>query len=109
MQKFKLEDFFRGWFIGDFTPSIFRTPNFEVGVLHHHKDELWPAHYQKVATEFNVLLSGSLSINNEIILPGEIFIIEPLEIAVPIFHEDCKVLCIKVPSLPNDKFEVYKS
>jgi hypothetical protein len=109
MQKFKLEDFVRGWFIGDFTPSIFRTPNFEVGVLHHHKDELWPAHYQKVATEFNVLLSGSLSINNEIILPGEIFIIEPLEIAVPIFHEDCKVLCIKVPSLPNDKFEVYKS
>jgi hypothetical protein len=106
MQKFKLEDFIRGWFIGDFTPSIFRTPNFEVGVLHHHKDELWPAHYQKVATEFNVLLSGSLSINNQLILVGEIFIIEPLEIAEPIFHEDCKVLCIKVPSLPNDKFEV---
>ena len=106
MQRFKLEDFIRGWFIGDFTPSIFRTPNFEVGVLHHHKGELWPAHYQKVATEFNVLLSGSLSINNELILVGEIFIIEPLEVAVPIFHEDCKVLCIKVPSLPNDKYEV---
>ena len=34
MQRFKLEDFIRGWFIGDFTPSIFRTQNFEVGVLH---------------------------------------------------------------------------
>ena len=106
MQRFKLEDFIRGWFIGDFTPSIFRTQNFEVGVLHHQKGELWPAHYQKFATEFNVLLSGSLSINNELILVGEIFIIEPMEVAVPIFHEDCKVLCIKIPSLPNDKYEI---
>lgn len=106
MQTFKLEDFTRGWFIGDFTPSIFRTSNFEVGVLHHYKGEVWPAHYQKVATEFNVLLSGSLSINDKLILVGEIFTIEPLEVAVPIFHEDCQVLCIKVPSLPYDKFEV---
>jgi hypothetical protein len=37
---------------------------------------------------------------------GDIFIIEPLEVAVPTFHEDCKVLCVKVPSLPNDKYEV---
>lgn len=109
MQRFNLEDFTRGWFIGDFSPSILRTPNFEVGILHHQKGELWPAHYQKVATEFNVLLSGSLSINNQLILVGEIFIIEPLEVAVPVFHEDSKVLCIKVPSLPTDKYEVEKS
>jgi hypothetical protein len=106
VQKHNLKNFTRGWFIGNFLPSVLRTPNFEVGVLSHSKGELWPAHYQRLATEYNLLLSGSLSINGELILVGEIFIVEPKEVAKPIFHEDCKVLCIKVPSIPHDKYEI---
>jgi len=106
VQTFRIEDFVRGWFIGNFEPSILKTPDFEVGVLEHHKGEQWPAHYQKIATEYNVLLSGSLSINDQLISVGDVFIIEPMEVAVPTFHEDCRVLCVKVPSLPNDKYEV---
>jgi hypothetical protein len=103
MQRFQIKEFVRGWFIGDFEPSVLRTSFFEVGVLEHRQGEQWPAHYQKIATEYNVLLSGSLSINGEMISVGDIFIIPPMEISVPIFHEDCRVLCIKVPSMPNDK------
>jgi len=48
-----------------------------------------------------------MSICGEEILPGEIFVLEPGEVAEPTFHEDCKIVCIKTPSLPKDKYEVF--
>lgn len=101
----KLEKMFRGWFIGDFEPSVFRTREFEAGVLKHGKGEIWPEHYHKIATEINVLLEGSMSINNIEIKVGDIFVISPGEVAAPVFFEDCKILCVKVPSIIGDKYE----
>jgi hypothetical protein len=106
MKKSKLSDMYRGWFIGDFDPSVLKTKDFEVGVLLHTKGEHWPAHYHIVATEYNVLLSGSMEISGEMIGPGDIFVMEPSEIASPIFHEDCQVLCVKIPSVKGDKYIV---
>ena len=37
---------------------------------------------------------------------GDVFIVYPGEIADPVFHEDCKVVCIKTPSIPGDKYVV---
>ena len=34
---------------------------------------------------------------------GDIFVIHPGEIADPIFYEDCKILCVKVPGDSKDK------
>jgi hypothetical protein len=104
MLRFKLKDFTRGWFIGNFEPSVLRQELFEVGLLQHSKGEHWPKHFQKIATEYNVLVEGSMEINGEKILPGDIFIVEPLETIAPIFLEDCKVLVIKTPSIPSDKY-----
>ena len=42
----------------------------------------------------------------ENMFPGDIFILEPKEVADPIFHEDCKIVCVKKPSIIGDKFEV---
>ena len=47
-----------------------------------------------------------MTICGELISPGTIFVLEPHEIADPIFHEDCQVLCVKVPSIKGDKYEV---
>lgn len=106
MKKQNLNEMQRGWFIGNFEPAILKTENFEVGLLSHKKGELWPRHYHIVATEYNLLISGSMTICGEFISPGTIFILEPNEIADPIFHEDCQVLCVKVPSVKGDKYEV---
>ena len=35
----KINDMWRGWFIGDFEPSVLKTKEFEVGVLTHKKGE----------------------------------------------------------------------
>lgn len=102
----KLDEFTRGWFVGDFEPSVEKTAAFEVGVLSHRKGEKWPKHYHKIAREINLLLEGHMDINGQEIFPGTIFIIEPEEIAKPTFHADCKVLVIKTPSIQGDKYEV---
>lgn len=106
MKKHELKDFWRGWIIGNFEPSILKTDVFEVAVLTHKKDEVWAKHYHKLGTEYNVLLEGKMRICGEEINKGEIFILEPNEVADPVFLEDCTVLCIKTPSVPGDKYEV---
>lgn len=106
MQKQNLNEMWRGWFIGNFEPSILKTENFEVGLLTHKKGEVWPRHYHAIATEYNLLISGSMTICGDLISPGTIFVLEPNEIADPVFHEDCQVLCVKVPSIKGDKYEV---
>ena len=106
MKKYNLSEFWRGWFIGNFEPSILKTDQFEVGVLTHTKGEVWPKHDHALHTEYNLLLKGKMSICGETINEGEFFIISPNEVADPVFLEDCTVLCIKTPSVPGDKYEV---
>jgi quercetin dioxygenase-like cupin family protein len=107
MKVSRIEDMKDGWFIGDFEPSILRTPNFEVGYKFHKKGEDWPAHYHK-GSEYNFLQSGKMRICGRIVTAGDLFVIEPLEVADPEFLEDCHVIVVKVPSKPGDKFIVNK-
>ena len=106
MKIHKLQDMVRGWFIGDFEPSVLRTKGFEVGVLTHKKGEYWAEHYHKIATEINILLKGDMSVNGIHINEGDIFVLEPNETAAPVFHEDCTVLCVKTPSVIGDKYSI---
>ena len=102
----KLKDYVRGWIIGDFEPTILRTKDFEVGVLTHLKGEKWPVHYHKESIEYNVLVEGRMTVQNIELNTGDVFVFDKGEVADPVFHEDCTVVCVKVPSLPSDKFEI---
>ena len=102
----RLEDMVRGWVVGDFEPSLLKTKDFEVAILLHKKAEEWPAHYHKIATEYNILLSGSMSVCGKELVEGDTFTILPNEVAAPVFYEDCRIVCIKVPSIPGDKYLV---
>jgi hypothetical protein len=106
MRVGKLSDMFRGWVIGDFTPSLFKTKDFEIGILNHPKNERWPKHYHKIATEYNILILGRMKLCDVELVSGDTFILEPYEIADPIFYEDCTIICIKIPSVTNDKYLV---
>lgn len=106
MNVTKLDDYVRGYFIGNFEPSILKTSEFEVAVLFHPKGEKWPAHYHKECVEYNVLIDGSMTVQGKMLNSGDVFVFDAGEIADPVFHEDCRVVCVKVPSIPTDKFEV---
>ena len=102
MKVSRIEDMKGGWFIGDFDPSILRTPDFEVGYKLHKKGEEWPAHYH-TGFEYNFLMSGKMRICGQTVTAGDLFVIEPYEVAAPEFLEDCHVVVVKVPSKPGDK------
>jgi hypothetical protein len=106
MKTYKIDDFKGGWFIGNFEPTLLKTKDFEICYKRHTKDEVWPSHYHAVATEYNCLVSGSMSVNGQLLQPGDIFVIEPNEIAVPRFLENCDIIVVKTPSIVGDKYEV---
>jgi len=108
MKKHNLSDFWRGWFIGDFEPSLLKTEQFEVGYLFHPKGEQWPDHYHKLGTEYNLLVKGKMKMCGEIINEGELFVVDPYEVADPEFLEDCYIVCVKAPGNKGDKYIVKK-
>ena len=98
-----------GWFVGDFEPTAYNTQNFEVSYKIHPKGEIWQYHYHKVATEINLLISGSMTLRNTDLKSGDIFVLQPEEIADPIFHEDCHIVCVKTASVKGDKYILEKN
>jgi hypothetical protein len=55
---------------------------------------------------FKCLSEGRMLINERLVEKGSLFIIQKNQLTCPIFLENCKVLCIKVPSVPSDKYGV---
>ena len=106
MKKFRFEDMKRGWFIGDFEPSAVKTKNFEVGVGHHKKGEIWDKHYHKLAIEITLILEGKVQMNDEIFVAGDIFVIDKNEVVSPIFLEETKHVVVKTIPDKNDKYIV---
>jgi quercetin dioxygenase-like cupin family protein len=104
MKVTRIEDYKGGWFIGNFKPSVFKTKDFEVCVKHHTKGEKWETHYHKVGIEINYLIKGKMKIQEVELNEGDVFVLYPYEVADPEFLEDCMVLIIKTPSVPDDKF-----
>ena len=103
MDVYNIKDFKGGWFIGDFNPSVFKNCFFEVAHHTHSAGYKGPLHTHKIATEYNILIKGSMMVCDVELSSGDCFVIEPGEIADPIFHEDCTIICVKVPSIPGDK------
>ena len=60
----------------------------------------------KLITEYNVLISGKMTMCGVELNAGDTFIVEPNEVADPIFLEDCTIVCVKTPSITDDKYLV---
>tara|TARA_R110002012_G_scaffold162022_2_gene324289 strand:+ start:7429 stop:7755 length:327 start_codon:yes stop_codon:yes gene_type:complete len=101
-----MESMIGGWFVGNFEPSAHKTELFEVCYKVHPKGESWDTHYHKIQKEINYLIRGKMTIGDIEIFQGDIFIFEPLEVADPVFLEDCELIVIKTPSIKNDKYKV---
>ena len=103
-----IEDCVRGWFIGDFEPSILRTKEFEVAFMKWQPGPFPDMHYQRVATEYNLLVRGRVRFNGKVYNPGDFFIIEPYMVNEGEFLQYSECVVVKTPSIPDDKVEVSK-
>lgn len=106
MKIFPLENFDKGYFVGDFPKAIFKTNAFEVSYKYHKKGDSHAIHYHRFTTEFILITKGVVVVNGNKIEKGNIFILEPYMINEIEYLEDVELVIVKTPSIPNDKIIV---
>ena len=104
MKVYHESNFKKGWFVGDFTPSIMKTGYFEVAVKRYKEDDYEEKHYHAIAKEITHIIYGTVIMNNNLYSEGDIVIIEPNEATDFKVLEDTCTLVIKVPCVKNDKY-----
>ena len=104
MRYFDLSDFTKGWFVGNFEPTVIQSKDFEVAVKSYKAGESEEAHFHHVAIELTVIVSGRVRMMEREWTAGSIIVIEPDEITD--FHviEDSVIVVVKIPSACGDKF-----
>ena len=106
MDLHHISDYVNGWFIGNFSPTLHGTTDFEVSLKVYKSGEKEPNHAQKIATEVTVVISGSIRMNSGYFSQGDIIVIKPLEASDFEAVSDCSLICVKFPSSPSDKYLV---
>ncbi|UAJ14213.1 cupin domain-containing protein [Aquirufa lenticrescens] len=104
LEKFELKDMIKGWFIGDFDPTLYKTNDVEVAIKHYKAGDFEERHYHKIATEFTIVLNGQIEMdgnkynNNDIvkIVPGVSTDFKAIT--------DVTTVVIKIPGALNDKY-----
>jgi hypothetical protein len=105
MKKAKIENMIKGWFVGDFEPTLIKTLDVEVAVKEYQQGDREGRHYHKVATEITVICSGRVRMNGIEYGKGDIIVIEPLESTDFEALEDTITTVVKYPGAGNDKYE----
>lgn len=95
---------FKGWFIGDFSPAVYKTNEFEVGIKYYKAGDNEPSHHHKISTEITVIVFGEAIMNNKTFRAGDIIIISPNESTNFIVKKDTCTVVVKFPSSNNDKY-----
>ena len=93
-----------GWILGNFMPAVIQTKYFEVCVKTFKIGDGEASHFQLIATEVTVVLSGRVRMGENLLDENDILVVSPGEVVDFEALTDCKVLGIKFPSLPEDKF-----
>lgn len=103
MEIIDTKNLINGWFIGNFSPSVYKTEQCEVAYKHHFPGEDWPEHYHQHSDEINYLLTGKMEVNGQRMEGPCIFIIKKGEAVKPRFITTVALIVVRVPGIPNDK------
>lgn len=104
MRQVKLEDMVRGWVVGNFDPSIYKTSGVEFAVQQFKAGDHEAWHYHKIATEVTVIVSGKAEMNGKELNAGDVVMLEPGEGTDFRVIEDTTTAVVKVPGVLNDKY-----
>ena len=104
MKIAKLDDMVKGWFVGNFNPTLLKTNDVEVAVKEYKKGDKEEKHYHKIATEITIIVSGRVKMNGIEYSKGDIIVIEPNEVTDFEALEDTVNTVVKFPGVNNDKY-----
>tara|TARA_B100000989_G_C19273058_1_gene357037 strand:- start:57 stop:389 length:333 start_codon:yes stop_codon:yes gene_type:complete len=104
-KTYKLSDMKKGWFVGNFFPTIHNTNNVEVAIKKYNAGDKEGKHYHKLATEITVITKGEVEMNGNKYKEGSIIVIEPF--TATDFHalSDVTTTVVKIPGANDDKYE----
>ena len=104
MKKFLLSEMTKGWFVGDFLPTIIPTQDVEVAIKCYKRGDSEARHHHKIASEITAIVSGLVRMNGVVYGEGDIVLIEPGESTDFEVLEDCITTVVKFPGVKNDKY-----
>lgn len=104
MKTAHLDDMFKGWFVGNFTPTALSTEACEVAVKRYMAGEKESAHFHKIATEVTLVLSGQVRMAGKEWGPGDIVVLYPGEVTDFEALTDAVNVVVKTPGAINDKY-----
>ncbi len=104
MDHYQLSQMINGWFIGDFEPSVVRTPDFEVGVKRYKAGDQEAEHFHKIATEITVVVSGRIEMAGSEWEEGGIIHLLPGTSSSFRALTDAVLTVVKFPSVAGDKY-----
>jgi quercetin dioxygenase-like cupin family protein len=94
----------KGWFVGNFTPTLIQTNDVEVAVKEYKAGDLDNRHFHKISTEITVIVSGRVRMNGVEYVKGDIVVIEPNQSTDFEALEDTITTVVKYPGANNDKY-----
>ena len=101
-----LDSMIKGWFVGNFDPTLYRTNDCEVAVKSYKAGDFEEKHYHKIATEITVIVKGCVKMFDKEFSEGDIVVVEPGEATAFEALKDSMNVVVKLPGANNDKFEV---
>lgn len=105
MKTAKLEKMIKGWFVGNFEPTLLKTNDVEVAVKSYNKGDYEEKHYHKIATEITVIVSGRVKMNGIEYSKGDIIVMEPNEVTdFECLESGTQNVVVKLPGVNNDKY-----
>ena len=106
MEHMNLNHMSKGWFIGNFDPSLIKTDDFEVAVKYYSAGDYEAKHLHKISREITVIVDGIAEMNGVQYKTGDIIDIKPNEATDFRAITDVKTTVVKIPSVKNDKYLV---
>lgn len=104
MKKDDLSAFTGGWFIGNFTPSLFKTEEVEVAVKYYKPGDYDKKHFHKYGTEYTAIIKGKVKMLDKEYNEGDIITISPLESTDFLAITETITAVVKIPGKPGDKY-----
>ena len=104
MKKFSLAKMQRGWFVGDFEPTVLRSCDCEVAVKEYKQDDIEGEHFHLKSTEVTVVLNGAAEIGGVRFGHGDIVVVSPGESVSFKAITDVTTVVFKDGSIAGDKF-----
>jgi hypothetical protein len=100
-----LNNMVKGWFVGQFQPTLLATNCVEVAVKYYKAGDYETSHHHEIATELTVIISGEVEMNGRRYSAGQIIVIEPRDVTDFRAVTDVATTVVKVPCVAGDKYQ----